>query len=141
MTFQDVVDSYEGDIPEGDRDLIERRIEEAFRLLYGMCPVTRRRVEDDTVDRQLVADVVIRAILRLVRDDDPVFKSESENGYSYTKNSLTASGNLWFPDADLTALGCGRASAVGSAEVRTDRKFAYPHNRISPRVTRRGGWW
>lgn len=136
VEFEDVARSFEGDIPDEDRALVEQRIAEAFRLLYGICPVVRVRVENRQVDPDLVADVIIRAVLRPIRDDSPIYKSESENGYSYSKDSLVASGGLWFPEADLTALGCGRAVAFGSTRVAPDPGFARPSRRIA-----RGRWW
>ena len=132
LTADQVAEAYEGDIPEERMGWVEQKIGETYRLLAGRCPVARRRVEADPADA-LVADVVTRAVLRLVRDDTPLYKSESEDGYSYTKNSLVASGDIWFPDSDLAALGCGGGGGFGVSRVRPDRLFASPR--------RRGGWW
>lgn len=137
LTFNDIAGSYEGELPEDQREWVETKIGEAIRLLQGICPKLRDSCSLDHPRADLVRDVVTRAVLRVVRDEDPTLKTESENGYSYSKNALTASGDLWFPEKDLAALRCGPAKAkIGSAKTAPDPVFASPR-----RVTRRGGWW
>lgn len=144
LDFRQVREAYEGDMPDEQESFVEAKILEAFRLLYGLCPRSKH-VPTWDVDRQgLVRDTVIRAVLRVIRDEDPTLKSESENGYSYTKDSLVSSGNLWFPDADLRALGCDPGSnaagrRIGSVKTRPDPVFAGTQRRRV--ITSRGGWW
>lgn len=51
----------------------------------------------------LIQDVLENAVARVLRNPEGL-KSESEGDYSYTLNSLDASGNIWFPDSEVDAL-------------------------------------
>lgn len=133
------MNSYEGE--PADQELVKQRLAEAERLLFGLCPSARLRAQsEDTLP--LVQDVIIRAVLRTLRVENPTMRSESEGNYSYTRDALSASGNLWFPREDLAALGCGsRGGKVGSTSVRPSQTFAptgVPRRRY---VHRGGGWW
>lgn len=129
VSFDDLVAAYEGTIDQDDSvtvQWLEHQIGKAERALIGDCPSLPRRLAAGSVDPALVKDVVVDAVLRLVRDEDPTLKTESENGYSYSKNPLSASANLWFPDKDLARIGCKAVDAgfVGTARVSTRSPWA-----------------
>ena len=129
LTVEDIDHAYERRIDMDDTETvkyIDHQIGKAIRKLLGLCPTLARRIANKTVDIDTVKDVVTDAVLRIVRDEDPTIKSESEGGYSYAKNALAASANLWFPDADLAMIGCREASEgfVGSGRLKPRRPWA-----------------
>lgn len=132
VSVDDLVAAYEGVIDKQDpetQNWLKYQIGKAERALIGECPSLPRRIAAGSVDVELVKDVVVDAVLRLVRDEDPTLKTESENGYSYSKNALSASANIWFPDKDLARIGC---KAVDKGFVGTAR--------VSTRAPWAGGW-
>lgn len=129
VAVDDLVTAYEGVIDKQDpetQEWLKHQIGKAERALIGECPSLPRRIAARSVDVELVRDVVVDAVLRLVRDEDPTLKTESENGYSYSKNALSASANIWFPDKDLARIGCKAVDAgfVGTARVSTRAPWA-----------------
>ncbi|MFW0169288.1 Gp19/Gp15/Gp42 family protein [Rothia sp. P4278] len=89
---------------------LNRQLAKAERKLFALCPATETRIrQGDAQTKALAKDLVIEAVARLARvePDSVGYRSESEDGYSYTVDPLTRSGNLWFPDSDLVQLGCG----------------------------------
>ena len=129
VSVDDLVAAYEGVIDQNDpvtMEWLKHQIGKAERALIGECPSLPRRLASGAVDGELVKDVVVDAVLRLVRDEDPTLKTESENGYSYSKNALSASANIWFPDKDLARIGCKAVDAgfVGTARVSTRSPWA-----------------
>lgn len=129
VSVDDLVAAYEGVIDNQDSETqnwLKYQIGKAERALIGECPSLPRRIAAGSVDVDLVRDVVVDAVLRLVRDEDPTLKTESENGYSYSKNALSASANIWFPDKDLARIGCKAVDAgfVGTARVSTRAPWA-----------------
>lgn len=87
--------------------------------------VTRLKMHVPELDRltganpdkaQFAQDMVINAVLRVVRNPAAAegYQSESEGGYSYSvASALEASANIWFPDNDLKLLRPASAT-VGS---------------------------
>jgi hypothetical protein len=63
---------------------------------------TLAAIAQDPARLALMKDVIENAVVRVLRNPDG-FKSETEDGYSYTFGS-EASGSVWFPAADLDAL-------------------------------------
>lgn len=126
-----VAEAYEGEIDREDEQTVRwltGQIDKAVRALFAECPTLPRRVDAQQIDRLLVQDVVVDAVLRVLRDEDPTIKSESESGYSYTKNALSASGDIWFPEKDLRRLGCtgGAGGFVGTARTKPSRPWGWP---------------
>lgn len=128
VTVEDIALRYEHDLPVEKEQWVGQKIREATRLLFARCPVAARKVENGSGGAEyseLVVDIICRAVLRVVRDDSPMYQSEAEDGYSYTKNNLVASGDIWFPDVELLALGCTNARRrFGSVKTRPDRLFS-----------------
>ncbi len=137
VSFERAMQSYEGDEAEVDREIVEARLDEAERLLFRLCPASRHLI-DSPADRPFLEDVIIRAVLRTVRDTSPGLKSENLGNYAYTKDSLTQSGNVWFGRDDLAALPCGGGARIGTVRISADSTFANTRPR---RVARAGGWW
>ncbi|MGX5360085.1 Gp19/Gp15/Gp42 family protein [Kocuria sp. KH4] len=131
ITVEAVTETYEGDIDLEDEQTVtwlQGQIDKAVRALLGDCPTLLRRWAAKTVDHLLVQDVVVDAVLRVVRDEDPTMKGESESGYSYTKNPLMASGDIWFPDKDLRRIGCKAVEGgfVGKARTKPRQPWGWP---------------
>lgn len=116
---------YDGVIAVEDEEYVQGLVDKAVRILLSDCKGLLARVETGEVDKDLVVDAITDAVLRVLNDTDPTLKSESEDGYSYTKNALAASPDVWITDRWLRRLGCG-----GNVEGR-------PH---SARVRVRRGW-
>jgi hypothetical protein len=105
ITVEDLAGSYEGAL-EDDVDAIkwyERTIDEAVRMLIGKGPNLMLRVSTGAINQQLVEDIVLRAVKRVLRNVEG-FESESEDGYSYKLKNTVASGDLWYPDNDLNLI-------------------------------------
>lgn len=99
----------------GISDWVMTQVEKAERRLYAQCPKTKSRIEgNDKATADMAKDIIIEAVARVARTkaDEVGIKSESEDGYSYTVDPLTRSGNIWFPEKDLALLGCGAVGDV-----------------------------
>jgi len=118
VTLNDVEDSYEADISEARAPWVENKIDEAVRKLVHMIPDLPDRVTSGAIDPELVTDYVVKAVLRVVRNPQGL-ETEAEGDYSYKLRTLMASGDIWFPDADLYDLGF--VNAQKSATPRTVR--------------------
>ncbi|MFW0183774.1 Gp19/Gp15/Gp42 family protein [Rothia sp. CCM 9417] len=136
VTVEDVAASYEGEIPDEQREWVGQKIAEAQRILYAQCPAAKARASIDSEFFLLVKDCVVRAVLRVVRDESPMYRSETEGNYSYSKNMLVASGDIWFPDKELAFLGCNARTKVGGTRLRMSAPYGYPS-----RVARGVKWY
>lgn len=136
VSYKDVEESYEGELIH-DLAWVDKKLEEAQNILFAACPNAAVIAESlDHPKRGLLRDILVRAVLRVVRDGSPGLKSETLGNYEYSKDALSSSSNLWFPDQELSLLGCGPGARwVGSAKVSTDPVFSAP-----ARVAR-GCWW
>lgn len=72
----------------------------------------------------IIQDVLENAVARVLRNPEGL-RSESEGDYSYTVNALDASGNVWFPDADLDAV-YAAPSAYGSIRLAVPSRYYQP---------------
>ena len=111
-------------LTDSDRGQVEALIGEAIRRLNAYIPHLEEHTASDPRLGELAADVVVRAVARIVRNPAAAagYSSESEGSYSYSiRSALEASADVWFPDADLALLrppGCD----FGSIKLaRTDR--------------------
>lgn len=118
VTLNEVEDSYEGTILEVRYPWVENKIDEAVRKLVHMIPDLPDRVASGAIDPQFVTDNVVKAVLRVVRNPQGL-ESETEGDYGYKLRTLMASGDVWYPDADLYDL--GYVNAQKSATPRTVR--------------------
>lgn len=94
---------------------LDSQLAKAERKLFALCPDTETRIrQGDARTIAIAKDLLIEAVARVARvaPEAVGFRSESEDGYSYSVDPLSRAGNIWFPDADLAQLGCG-AKASG----------------------------
>jgi len=104
ITIEEVTASYEGVIAEQKFPWVNGKIDEAVRALLSYMPDIPDRILLGTLDPLLVSDKVVAAVLRVVRNPTG-YDEEQEGDYRYRLNKLVASGDIWFPDKDLIALG------------------------------------
>lgn len=109
---------YDGVIAEEDHAYVQGLVDKAVRILLSDCQGLRARVDSGKVDKDLVVDAITDAVLRVLNDTDPTLKSESEDGYSYTKNALAASPDIWITDKWLKRLGCEGNAEAGPRSAR-----------------------
>lgn len=136
VCLQDVLASYEGEVSDDKHAWLSQKVEEAERILFAQCPTARHRVESDDDFKALFRDCVVRAVLRVVRDESPMYRSETEGNYSYSKNMLVASGDVWFPDKELDFLGCRGGLSIGTARLGISSPYGVPSRNIA-----RGRWY
>lgn len=128
ITLDQVKASYEGTIPTQKNDWVNGKIDEAVRSLLSYIPDLPSRVADGSVDADLVSDKVVAAVLRVVRNPTG-YDEEQEGDYRYRLNKLVASGDIWYPDNDLTALGWvgpTKKSTPRTVFSRPSRGFGFP---------------
>lgn len=99
-----VQESYEKQIPVERLTWVQRKVDEAVRELIGLIPTIPARIEAETLDRELVEDKVVAAVLRVVRNPEGI-ESEGEGDYNIRLRNTVASGDIWFQEKDLIQLG------------------------------------
>lgn len=104
VTFEEVAASYEGTIPVQKADWVNTKIDEAVRELIAIIPNIPARIEAGTLDPDLVTDKVVGAVLRVVRNPTGI-EQEGEGDYNYRLRNTVASGDIWYQEKDLVALG------------------------------------
>jgi len=123
ITFEELQTRADEDFDTEDRRAVESRLDQAVRLLLGRRPalaaqITAHAADAATgVDRDVVIDVVWRAVNRTLSPAAGPYRSESEGDYRYEVNPLAASADLWFPDADLQLVTPQTSSAPRTARV------------------------
>jgi hypothetical protein len=75
-TFSDLVDSYEGTIPESDRTRLETLLRRASKRLDTIVPSTGYRLAAGTLDPDLPAGLVVEAVLRVYRNPEGVTRDQ-----------------------------------------------------------------
>lgn len=107
----DLETPYEGELDlENLDEWYQQKIDEAVRLLIRKIPNLVARIASyDPVtgtglDPEFVKDKVMNAVLRVLRDPEGL-ESETEGNYSYTRNPVVASANIWFTKDELADLG------------------------------------
>lgn len=107
----DLEASYEGELDLDNLDeWYQEKLDEAVRLLIRKVPtvVSRMAAYDPStgvgIDPAFVKDKVIGAVLRVMRDPEGI-KRETEGNYSYERNPIVASGNIWYTKDELADLG------------------------------------
>jgi hypothetical protein len=128
ITFDQVDDSYEGTIAADRKPWVENKIDEAVRELISKIPNILSRIDAGDLDPDLVRDKAVAAVLRVVRNPTG-FEEESEGDYRYRLNPLVASGDIWYPEKDLTALGWVNDAlnkAPRTVFTKASRGFGFP---------------
>lgn len=107
----DLETPYEGELDlENLDEWYQDKIDEAVRLLIRKIPnlVSRIAAHDAAagtgLDPLFVKDKVMGAVLRVLRDPEGL-SEESEGNYSYKRNPVVASANIWYTKDELADLG------------------------------------
>lgn len=130
-TVDDVRGAWERPIPSSREPYVQGRLNAAHRLLRGKAPGLDARVASGVLDRDLVKDVIVEMVLRVLRNPSG-FRSETDGDYSYSRDTQVASGRLVVTDDDLETLGFGSSSTYSTTGADTDLACAWgrdPHPR------------
>src|SRR5690349_18981161 len=101
LVSTDLEASYEGELDlENLDEWYQEKLDEAVRLLVRKVPTVVARMAAGSIDPDFVKDKVVGAVLRVLRDPEGI-KSETEGNYSYDRNPIVASGNIWYTKDEL----------------------------------------
>ena len=127
ITLDQVTASYEGTIASQKFDWVNQKIDEAVRELLAIIPDIPNRIDAGALDPELVADKVIAAVLRVVRNPTGI-DQETEGDYSYRLRNTVASGDIWYQEKELTALGwiAPKQYAPRTVFTKASRGFGFP---------------
>lgn len=126
--------SYEGTLDASLGNYYQAKIDEAVRLLMRKVPNLPARITHGEVDPDLVTDIIVRAVLRVVRNADGA-ESENAGGYGYKLNPMVASGDIWFPDTDLSLITDPYLDLPRAVRITSSPGWS----QVDPRYFR-GGW-
>lgn len=136
-TLSDLIDSYEGTIPEDQHARWELRINQAERLIQAQARSAGTTIESlITRERTTAADVrdvVCAMVARVLRNPTGV-ATQAAGPFSVTAAPTVASGNLWLTREDRQQLGLRRRTG-GSVEL-VDDALRRPLRRPSGREWR-----
>lgn len=104
ILLSDVQASYEDTIPAERAAWVNQKIDEAVSELLSYIPTLTQRIETGLVKRAFVVDKVVGSVLRVVRNPKG-FEAEGEGDYNYRISKTVASGDIWYLDKDLIAMG------------------------------------
>lgn len=104
LTSDDVDNAYEESIEISQVAWVERVTDKAVRELLGLIPTLQVRIDSGKLDKELVKDKVIDAVLRVVRNPKGI-DSEGEGDYNVKLRNTVASGDVWYQEKDLLQLG------------------------------------
>jgi hypothetical protein len=96
-------------IPESQQEWVQGRVDAAHRRLRSAAPGLDARVTSGVLDADLVKDVIVEMVLRVLRNPEG-FAREQDGDYGYSRSERVGSGVLEVTDADLKALGYAGAS-------------------------------
>ena len=100
---QDVSDVIKGGIPAEDLPWVANLIARATRLLVNLRPGLPALVDSGAVVAAFVADVIVDAVARVVRNPEGYYR-EQEGEYGYSKSVASSSGQLEFLPSELAPL-------------------------------------
>lgn len=103
VSKEEVIKRYEGDLSLLPVVYVETKILDAIQLIKDECPTAIIRLQSGTLSTTTYYAVVADIVLRVFRNPGGM-ESESEGGYSYRRNAVVASGNLWLTDRDKNRL-------------------------------------
>lgn len=104
ITLSQVAASYEKTISPQKTAWVNQKIDEAVRELLSIIPDIPARIDAGSLDPDLVTDKVVAAVLRVVRNPEGI-EQEGEGDYNYKLRNTVASGDIWYQEKELTALG------------------------------------
>lgn len=120
----DLEASYEGELDLDNLDeWYQEKIDEAVRLLFRKIPTIQSRIASGALDPLFVRDKVLGAVMRVLRDPEGI-QSETEGNYSYKRNPIVASGNIWYTKEELADLGVVKADKPRT--IFASNRFGWP---------------
>lgn len=126
VTLDEVLLTYEGHIDSSQTEWALGIVDKAVRELVNKIPNLPERVAAGALDREWVVDKIGEAVHRVLRNPEG-FESEQEGGYSYKLRSIMASGNIWYLDADLIAMGYqDKRDVPRTVYAKTSRGWGFP---------------
>jgi hypothetical protein len=128
----DLVPKYEEELDFDNLDeWYQEKVDEAVRLLLRKGPnlIARMAAYNPAtgagIDPAFVKDKVMGSVMRVLRDPEGL-KSETEGNYSYERNPIVASGNIWFTKEELADLGIGAAVSHIPRTVFAKTRYGWP---------------
>jgi hypothetical protein len=100
VTSDDLALTYEETLEPELTEWYEQKIDEAARLLIAKVPSIPNRLANGTIDSDLVKDIVLKAVMRVVRNSKGL-TSVGEDGVQLVFNPNVSSGDLYYSKADL----------------------------------------
>ena len=99
------------ELTDEERVFVTRRIDRAERLVRRRIADLDQQILDGKLEEQTVADVIIEAVLRVVRNPEG-YLQETDGNYSYIL-SQENSGKLFITDEEWEELGVDATSGFG----------------------------
>lgn len=128
----DLIPKYEAELDFDEKDeWYQEKVDEAVRLLLRKGPklIARMAAYDADlgtgIDPAFVKDKVLGAVMRTIRDPEGI-KSETEGNYSYERNPIVASGNIWYTKDELADLGLGVSVSHIPRTVFSKTRYGWP---------------
>lgn len=128
ITFEMVQNSYDKPIAPERAAWVNQKIDEAARELLSYIPNLLERISLGLVDQEFVNDKVIGSVLRVVRNPEG-FETETEGDYAYRLNKTVASGDIWYLERDLIAMGWVaplKKQTPRTVFIKSSRGFGFP---------------
>jgi hypothetical protein len=116
-TWDDVVATYELEIPETQQPRIEMLLRQASARLTALVPSLPARIEAGTLDPDLPGGMVVEAVLRVYRNPAGVTQ-QSTGPFSRSLNREAARNTIYFETEEVKAL---LAESNGSLGIGTFR--------------------
>lgn len=123
---------YEGELDlETLEEWYQEKIDEAVRLLIRKVPsIPARMAAYDPltgtgIDPAFVKDKVLNAVMRVIRDPEGL-QSETEGNYSYKRNPIVASGNIWYTKDELADLGLSATVVDKPRTIFAKTRYGWP---------------
>lgn len=111
-SIEDVRLAYEKTIPDDRAAWVTYLIGRASRRLNSLVPGIQDRIDDRSLAVEDVRDVVVGAVLRIVRNPEGL-SMEMEGSYSYQTRADVAGGALMFTSDDLNQVRARQTGTVG----------------------------
>lgn len=104
LASQDDVESLWRVLTDDESGLVEGLLRYASAIARSRVPSIDARIDDGTLDPQVVADVVASMVIRAMRNPTGV-TAETIGPVSYSVSARVAAGYLYLDDGELSLLG------------------------------------
>lgn len=115
--FEDVQNSYEGEVPDSLRTYIETKIDEAETLLKTLVPGLREIMVVTELQKANARRLICGAVLRVFRNPTGV-QQQTSGPWSMTLSVDNATGALGFTEAELAIFRPTRKGKLGMVGVK-----------------------